>query len=248
MLVFGSNACYEQWRRSKRFNWFRPKCAVVNKVSCCLRDVSLCLWRKLGQRQLWNTQKNFSFLTRSSYSDSRLYLLRLWITSVGFLLVHCKIIVTSTFFQSFTSASVKKKKGDAWEEADKGRQRGRREGQNLIKFNKAERIAQAERSDWAFLSFTTSAYLNTFTPRPFICVRFHGEQRSWTQRETLIPLLFECWPRMATICANCLTLRLSRPTSHKYQRPASLSTMLHDNLHVSADSFRLTQTKVPDHF
>lgn len=102
----------------------------------------------------------------------------------------------------------KKKQSYAWEEADKESQTGRRERQNLIKFNKAERIAQAVKSDSAFFPFTTSAYLNTFTPPPFICVCIHWERNSWTQGETLIPFLFECWPRMATICANCPTMTL----------------------------------------
>lgn len=39
-------------------------------------------------------------------------------------------------------------------------------------------------------SFTTSAYLNTFTPPPFICVCIHPERDSWTQRETLVPFFF----------------------------------------------------------
>lgn len=180
---------------------------------------------------------------------------------MGFLLVHCGIIITDTFFQPEWPPQhlCKKKKSYAWEEADKGSQTGRKERQNLIKFNKAERIAQAVNSDSAFFSFTTRAYLNTFTPPPFICVCIHWERNSWTQRETLTSFfLFECWPRMATICANCLTLWLSCISSHKYQTALHFSDNTHIAIHrlcsvlplfrlLSLCSSKLTQTEVVCH-
>lgn len=89
---------------------------------------------------------------------------------------------------------------------------------NKVQQGRKDCTSSEKRFCFSFYSFTTSAYLNTFTPRPFICVCIHWPRNSWTQRETLVPVLFECWPRMATICANCLTPWLSCMQSQKYQR------------------------------
>lgn len=81
----------------------------------------------------------------------------------------------------------KNQTGYAWGEADNGSQTGRREGQNLIKFNKAERIAQTVTSDFCnfFFSFYNLCLLKHFHTHPFICV--HSQEIVRTQKETLIP-------------------------------------------------------------
>lgn len=131
------------------------------------------------------------------------------------------MIITSTFFQPegcLPNTSVKEKKKVTLEKKLTKSQTGRRGRQNLIKFNKAERIAQALNSNPAFFPpFTTSAYLNTFTAPPFICVciRWRGGGGGlgghWGRClfHFFLLFLFECWPRMDTICANCLSLCLS---------------------------------------
>lgn len=103
--------------------------------------------------------------------------------------------------------------------------------ERMTDFNKVQQGRKDCRSFLFFPTsfFTTSGYLNTFTPCPFICVCIRWQRNSRTQRETLIPFLFECWPRMATICANCLTLWLSCISSHKYQTGLRSS----DNPHMA---------------
>lgn len=92
-------------------------------------------------------------------------------------------------------------------------------------FNKAQQGRKdCALTEWRFTlsprPFTTSAYLNTFTPQPFISGWLHGEKerdrekekrlrrREWGKRGIVEIFLFECWPRVVTICANCRILWL----------------------------------------
>lgn len=96
----------------------------------------------------------------------------------------------------------------------KGSQTGRKLRQNLIKFNKAERIAQAV--NLLSLSFTTSAYLNTFTPRSFICVCIHWKGGK-TRRGMAMLIAFFIWMLTKDGRHLCkLTQWLSCILSHKY--------------------------------
>lgn len=72
----------------------------------------------------------------------------------------------------------KKNQSYAWEEGDKGSQTGRRERQNLIKFNKAERIAQAVNSDSAFFFFLYNFCLlkHFYTPSFYLCLHSLKEE------------------------------------------------------------------------
>lgn len=152
------------------------------------------------------------------------------------------MIICSTFFQPECPpqhlSKKKKSQSYAWGEADKESQTGRRERQNLIKFNKAERIAQAVNSDSAFSSFTTSAYLNTFTP-PLLSSASAFTQRAGHRGRRSFLFLFECWPRMATICANCPTLWLSCTSCHKYQSELHFSDNSHITLHLPCSALPL---------